>query len=105
MTPLTIDSPTQGDIEHNGDVIILSEYRGTIHCESTVYIKANATAQGEVHTQNAHIMGSFNGFLEVRERVIFTGGSHFERILDAANMVCSLGTTIIGEIRVTPNKI
>ena len=105
MTPLLIDVPTQSDIEHNGDVIILSEYRGTIHCESTVYIKPNASAQGEIHTQNAHVMGYFNGFLEVRERVIFTDGSHFEGILDTANMVCYLGTTIIGEIRVTPNKI
>ena len=105
MKPLTIDIPTQGDIEHNGDVIILSDYQGTIHCESTVYIKPNAVAQGEIHTQSAHIMGYFNGFLEVRERVIFTDGSHFEGILDASNMVCSLGTTIIGEIRVTPNKI
>ena len=100
-----IDVPTQGDVEHNGDVIIINEYRGIIHCESTVYIKENATVFGEIHTQKAHVMGYFNGFLEARERVIFTDGSRFEGILDTSNMVCSLGTTIIGEIRVTPNKI
>ena len=36
---LTIGSPTHQDIEHAGDIIISSEYSGTLHCEGKLTIQ------------------------------------------------------------------
>ena len=103
-TTLTIGSPTQQDIEHAGDIIISSEYSGTLHCEGKLTIQKNGLVNGEVHAQTAHISGSFIGFLEVQQYVIFTDGSKFRGTLDSPSMVCSLGTTLIGDIRVKPHR-
>ena len=102
MNTLEIQTPTQGNVDHAGDVIISSEYSGTLYCEGKLTIQSNASVNGEFHTQTAYVFGSLKGFLEVQKHVIFTDGSKFEGILDAPSMVCSLGTTLIGDIRVKP---
>ena len=101
---LTIGSPTQQDIEHAGDIIISSEYSGILHCEGKLTIQDKGTVIGEVHAQTAHVSGTFKGFLEAQQYVIFTDGSKFEGTLDTPSMVCSLGTTLVGDVRVKPNR-
>ena len=101
---LTIEHPTAKDIEHPGNIIIATHYSGTLCCEGSLTIQKNGSIEGEVHAQTAHISGSFKGFLEVQQYVIFTDGSKFEGTLDAPSMVCSLGTTLIGDIRVQPHR-
>ena len=101
---LTIGSPTRQDIEHTGDIIISSEYSGILHCEGKLTIQNKGKVNGEVHAQKAHISGSFEGFLEAQQYVIFTDGSKFEGTLDTPSMVCSLGTTLIGDVRVKPHR-
>ncbi len=103
MKPLKILEETNRDIDYAGDVIVSNTYRGTMFCEGTLFVNAKGTIIGEVHAQRAHIVGCVKGFLEAKEHVIFTGGSHFEGTLDAGNLVSALNCTIIGEIRVTPN--
>jgi len=100
---LIIEYPTTQDLDHAGDVIIASHYTGTLYCEGRLTIQTNGSIIGEVHAQNAHISGTFKGFLEVQQYVIFTDGSKFEGTLDAPSMVCSLGTTLIGDIHVKPH--
>ena len=75
-----------------------------LYCEGRLTIQTDGSIIGEVHAQNAHISGDFKGFLEVQQYVIFTDGSRFEGTLDAPSMVCSLGTTLIGDIRVKPHN-
>ena len=101
---LTIEYPTNKNLEPSGDIIIASHYSGTLYCEGRLTVQKNGSVDGEVHTQNAYISGSFRGFLEVQQYVIFTDGSKFEGTLDAPSMVCSLGTTLIGDIRVKPHN-
>ena len=101
---LTIGSPTREDIEHAGDIIISSEYSGILYCEGKLTIQNKGIVNGEVHAQTAHISGSFKGFLEAQQYVIFTDGSTFEGTLDTPSMVCSLGTTLIGDVRVKPQR-
>ena len=101
---LTIEHPTAKNIEHQGNIIIAAHYSGTLCCEGRLTIQKNGSIEGEVHTQTAHISGSFTGFLEVQQYVIFTDGSKFQGTLDAPSMVCSLGTTLIGDIRVKPHR-
>ena len=101
---LTIDYPTNQNLEYAGDIIIASQYSGTLYCEGRLTIQTNGSIVGEVHAQNAHISGAFTGFLEVQQYVIFTDGSKFEGTLDAPSMVCSLGTTLVGDIRVKPHN-
>lgn len=103
-TILTIGSPTHQDIEYAGDIIIASEYSGTLHCEGKLTLQKSGVINGEVHAQTAHIAGSFKGFLELQQYVIFTDGSKFEGTLDTPSMVCSLGTTLIGDVRVKPHR-
>ena len=62
------------------------------------------TVIGEVHAQTAHVSGTFKGFLEAQQYVIFTDGSKFEGTLDTPSMVCSLGTTLVGDVRVKPHR-
>ena len=101
---LVLRTPTHDNIEYKGDITILDKYIGQIYCEGLLTIKDTATVSGEVHTQSAHISGSFKGFLEVEKHVIFTDGSLFQGTLDAGSMLCSLKTTLIGDIRVKPRK-
>ena len=101
---LTIESPTNKNLEHPGDIIIASNYSGTLYCEGILTVQKNGFVDGEVHAQIAHISGSFKGFLEVQQYVIFRDGSKFEGTLDAPSMVCSLGTTLVGDIRVKPHR-
>ena len=101
---LHIGYPTTENLEHSGDIIITSHYSGTLYCEGRLTVQNNGYVEGEVHAQTAHIAGSFKGFLEVQQYVIFTDGSKFEGTLDAPSMVCSLGTTLVGDIRVKPQK-
>ena len=101
---LTIGSPTRQDIEHAGDIIIASEYSGILHCEGKLTIQNKGEVNGEVHAQTAYISGSFKGFLEAQQYVIFTDGSKFEGTLDTPSMVCSLGTTLIGDVHVKPHR-
>jgi len=101
---LVLTEPTHRNIEHKGDIIISDEYVGLMHCEGHLTIKKTAVVSGEIHTQSAHISGVFKGFLEVEKHVIFTDGSLFQGTLDAGSMVCSLRTTLIGDIRVKPRK-
>ena len=101
---LTIGNPTTENLEHPGDIIIASHYSGTLHCEGRLTVQKDGMIEGEVHAQTAHISGSFKGFLEVQQYVIFTDGSKFQGTLDAPSMVCSLGTTLVGDVRVKPQR-
>lgn len=101
---LTIGSPTMRDIEHAGDIVISSQYSGILHCEGTLTLQKSGVINGEVHAHTAYISGSFKGFLELQQYVIFTDGSKFEGTLDTPSMVCSLGTTLVGDIRVKPHR-
>ena len=80
---LTIEYPTHQNLEHAGDIIIASHYAGTLYCEGRITIQTNGSIVGEVHAQNAHKTGTYKGFLEVKQYVIFTDGSKFEGTLDA----------------------
>ena len=104
MSTITITTPTTQDINHHGDVYIHSSLSGTLNCEGTLTIGSQGSVEGEAHVQNANIQGAFKGFLEVRERVIFSSGAIFHGILDAQSMLCAPDTEMIGEFRIVPNQ-
>ena len=104
MSTINITTPSIQDINHQGDVYINSTLSGTISCEGTLIIGSQGIVDGEAHVQNANIQGMFKGFLEVRERVIFSSGAIFHGILDAQSMLCTLDTEMIGEFRIVPHK-
>ncbi len=84
--------------------MINSSLKGLIMCEGTLTIQQDGSFHGEAHVENANIKGTFDGFLEVQERVIISSGARFSGILDAQSMLCSLDSEVIGEIRVIPTK-
>ena len=104
MNTIRITNATEEDINHTGNIVIDSSLKGLIMCEGNLTIQQNGSFQGEAHVENANIKGSFHGFLEVQERVIFSSGARFNGILDAQSMLCSLDSEMIGEIRVIPTK-
>ena len=104
MNTTEINHPTQKDLIIEGNLMVNSHLKGTIYCDGTCIITEHGILEGELHTQRAHISGQFQGFLEVKEHVIFRDGSKFNGVLDASSMVCSLQTEIVGELRVRPNN-
>ena len=104
MNEYKITTPTDQDINCVGDVYIDSILSGTLFCEGTLTITARGSVQGEAHVQSANIQGTFVGFLEVRDRVIFSSGAKFQGVLDAQSMLCPPDTEMIGEFRIVPNQ-
>ena len=57
----------KGDITSNGDLRIDGTLVGNIHCTAKVVIGANGAVEGDIHGQQADIMGSVTGTIKVKE--------------------------------------
>src|ERR1700759_902091 len=74
----------KGDITSNGDLRIDGTLVGNIHCSAKVVIGANGNVQGDVHGQQADIMGKVTGPIKVKALLQWKGGSSFSGNIKAA---------------------
>ena len=65
----------KGDITSNGDLRIDGILKGNIHCNAKVVIGANGVVEGDVHGQQADIMGKVTGTIQVRDLLQLKAGS------------------------------
>jgi cytoskeletal protein CcmA (bactofilin family) len=65
----------QGDLTSQGDIRIDGTLNGNIHCSSKVVIGANGVVKGDIHGNQADIMGKVTGTIKVKELLQLKGGS------------------------------
>lgn len=64
----------KGDITSNGDLRIDGTLVGNINCSAKVVIGANGNVQGDIHGQQADIMGKVTGTIKVKDLLMLKGG-------------------------------
>jgi len=76
----------KGDITSNGDLRIDGTLVGNINCSAKVVIGANGNVQGDVHGQQADIMGKVTGTIKVKDLLQLKGGSTVNGNIEAAKL-------------------
>lgn len=76
----------KGDITSNGDLRIDGTLVGNIHCSAKVVIGANGNVQGDVHGQQADIMGKVTGTIKVKDLLQLKGGSAVSGNIEASKL-------------------
>src|ERR1700743_726987 len=76
----------KGDITSNGDLRIDGTLVGNINCSAKVVIGANGNVQGDVHGQQADIMGKVPGTIKVKDLLQLKGGSTVNGNIEAGKL-------------------
>src|ERR1700761_7573803 len=76
----------KGDITSNGDLRIDGTLVGNIHCSAKVVIGANGVVQGDIHGQQADIMGKVTGTIKVKDLLQLKGGSAVSGNIEASKL-------------------
>ena len=76
----------KGDITSNGDLRIDGTLVGNIHCSAKVVIGANGNVQGDIHGQQADIMGKVTGTIKVKDLLQLKGGSAVSGNIEASKL-------------------
>src|SRR5579872_6497033 len=92
----------KGDITSNGDLRIDGTLVGNIHCSAKVVIGANGNVQGDVHGQQADIMGKVSGTIKVKDLLQLKGGSAVNGNIEAAKLQIEPTANFNGECHMTP---
>lgn len=91
----------KGDITSNGDLRIDGTLVGNIHCTAKVVIGANGNVQGDIHGQQADIMGKVTGTIKVKDLLMLKGGSVVNGNLEAAKLQIEPTANFNGECHMT----
>jgi cytoskeletal protein CcmA (bactofilin family) len=81
----------KGDITSDGDIRIDGTLQGNIHCSARVVIGANGVVEGDIHSNNADIMGLTRGTLKVKDLLQLKGEGKV------------IGNILTGRLMVEPN--
>jgi cytoskeletal protein CcmA (bactofilin family) len=92
----------KGDISSNGDLRIDGTLVGNIHCSAKVVIGANGNVQGDIHGQQADIMGKVTGTIKVKDLLMLKGGSVVNGNLEAAKLQIEPAANFNGECHMAP---
>ncbi len=92
----------KGDISSNGDLRIDGNLVGNIHCTAKVVIGANGSVEGDIHGQQADIMGKVSGTIKVKDILQLKGGCQVNGNLHAAKLQIEPSATFNGECHMTP---
>ncbi|MFI5151903.1 MAG: polymer-forming cytoskeletal protein [Chitinophagales bacterium] len=76
----------KGDISSNGDLRIDGTLVGNIHCTAKVVIGANGVVEGDIHGQQADIMGKVSGTIKVKDLLQLKSNCSVNGNLHAANL-------------------
>jgi cytoskeletal protein CcmA (bactofilin family) len=76
----------KGDITSSGDLRIDGTLVGNIHCTAKVVIGTNGAVEGDIHGQQADIMGKVTGTIKVKELLQIKSGSVVNGNLSAAKL-------------------
>lgn len=76
----------KGDITSSGDIRIDGTLKGNIHCTAKVVIGSNGVVEGDITGQQADIMGTVNGTIQVKELLQLKAGSTVTGNLHAAKL-------------------
>ena len=105
----------KGDINSSGDIRIDGTLRGNVHCSAKVVIGAHGVVEGDIHGQQADIMGNVKGNLHVKELLQLKGNGQINGNIYASklqvepsaqfNGQCKMsGSDPSGNWKVTGNK-
>ena len=92
----------KGDITSNGDLRIDGTLEGNIHCSAKVVIGANGVVQGDIHGQQADIMGKVTGTIKVKELLMLKGGSLLNGNIQAGKLQIEPTANFNGECHMAP---
>lgn len=87
----------KGDITSSGDLRIDGTLEGNIHCSAKVVIGANGVVQGDIHGQQADIMGKVTGTIKVKDLLLLKGGSVINGNIQAAKLQIEPAANFNGE--------
>src|SRR5579872_7627133 len=91
----------KGDITSNGDLRIDGTLVGNINCTAKVVIGANGNVQGDIHGQQADIMGKVTGTIKVKDLLMLKGGSVVNGNIEAAKLQIEPTANFNGECHMT----
>ena len=91
----------KGDITSNGDLRIDGTLVGNINCSAKVVIGANGNVQGDVHGQQADIMGKVTGTIKVKDLLQLKGGSTVNGNLEASKLQIEPTANFNGQCHMT----
>ena len=86
-----------GDINSNADLRIDGTLVGNINSTAKVIIGANGVVQGDIHGQQADILGKVTGGVKVRELLQLKGSSVVKGNIHAAKLQVEPTATFNGE--------
>ena len=92
----------KGDITSNGDLRIDGSLVGNINCTAKVVIGANGVVEGDIHGQQADIMGKVTGTIKVKDLLQLKGGSLVNGNLQAAKLQIEPTANFNGECHMAP---
>lgn len=92
----------KGDITSNGDLRIDGSLIGNINCTAKVVIGANGVVEGDIHGQQADIMGKVTGTIKVKDLLQLKGGSMVNGNLQAAKLQIEPTANFNGECHMAP---
>jgi cytoskeletal protein CcmA (bactofilin family) len=92
----------KGDITSNGDLRIDGSLVGNINCTAKVVIGANGVVEGDIHGQQADIMGKVTGTIKVKDLLQLKGGSIVNGNLQAAKLQIEPTANFNGECHMAP---
>lgn len=76
----------KGDITSNGDIRIDGSLKGNIYCSAKVVIGANGVVEGDIHGQQADIMGKVNGSIQAKELLQLKGNCQIQGNIHAGKL-------------------
>lgn len=94
----------KGDISSNGDIRIDGTLQGNIHCTAKVVIGANGSVEGDIHGQNADIMGKVKGTIHVKELLQLKGSSFVNGNIHAAKLQIEPTSNFNGQCHMTASS-
>lgn len=76
----------KGDITSSGDIRIDGTLLGNIHCSAKVVIGSKGLVEGDIHGQQADVMGHVKGTIHVKELLQLKGNGQVSGNIHAAKL-------------------
>lgn len=94
----------KGDINSNADLRIDGTLIGNIHSSAKVIIGANGVVEGDIHGQQADILGKVTGTIKVKELLQLKGSSFVQGNIQAGRLQVEPTATFNGECHMNEVK-
>lgn len=92
----------KGDITSTGDIRIDGTLIGNINCTAKVVIGSNGVVEGDVSGQQADVMGTIKGTVNVKELLQLKGGSNVTGNLHSGKLQIEPSANFNGQCHMNP---